>query len=119
MNIRTADAHLALLRECADTCRATLFEHCLLEGGAHVAPDHIQSMMDCIEICRTAVDFMTRGSSQHGIICASCAEICLQCAESCERLSDAVMQHCAAVCHDCAEACQRMASESGHVLAVA
>lgn len=114
MSAHHADAHLSLLRDCADICRATLFEHCLLEGGAHTAPNHVQAMTDCIEMCKTAVDFIARGSAMHGVVCAACAEICDQCAQSCQVLSDAVMQHCAQTCRECAEACRAMAQREGY-----
>ncbi len=107
------DSHLALLRQCVDHCRATLFDHCLPTGGAHVAPEHVERMMDCIEICRTAIDFMTRGSAQHGLVCGTCAEICLACADSCEQLDDAIMSRCADICRRCAEGCIGMAEASG------
>lgn len=109
--MRSPDEHLVLLRLCADTCRATLFEHCLPEGGRYTQPTHVQRMMDCIEMCKTNIDFMTRGSKMHGLVCGACAELCLACAESCEAIKDAVMRHCAAVCRNCAAACAEMASE--------
>ena len=49
--------------ECRHECQETLFDHCLEQGGAHVAPDHVKIMADCIQICQTSADFMTRGST--------------------------------------------------------
>ncbi len=108
------DTHLALLRQCADNCRATLFEHCLPSGGSHIEAEHVERMMDCIEICRAAVDFMTRGSRQHGIICAAAAEICLACADSCSQLDDPIMDRCADICRRCADGCIAMAEAAGY-----
>lgn len=94
--------------ECRATCQETLFNHCLEEGGRHVAPDHVRVIMDCIEICQTAADFMTRNSPLYLATCAACADICEACARSCEKIGGDHMNRCAEHCRRCAESCRAM-----------
>jgi hypothetical protein len=61
---------------CRDTCQSTLFTYCIEKGGHHVEPDHVRLMMDCIEMCQTSADFMTRNSQLHALVCATCAAVC-------------------------------------------
>lgn len=94
---------------CYSVCTATV-QHCLQMGGKHAEQQHINTMMDCAEICRTAADFMLRGSSHHAHVCGECADICRECEASCRALGDdQMMQQCADACRRCAESCQRMA----------
>ena len=58
--------------DCRDTCQATLYNYCLAQGGHHVEQAHVRVMEDCIQICQTAADFMTRGSDLHAAVCAEC-----------------------------------------------
>jgi hypothetical protein len=71
----------------------------------------IQLDIDCAEICRLAVGYMSRGSELAGAICETCADICDACAKECELHK--AMEHCrqcAEACRRCAEECRRMAS---------
>jgi hypothetical protein len=99
--------------DCRDTCQATLYNYCLARGGHHVEQAHVRVMEDCIQICQTAADFMTRGSDQHAAICAACADVCDACAESCEMMDDEEMTACARVCRACAESCREMSRMAG------
>jgi hypothetical protein len=94
-------------QSCHATCLTHLLQHCLEVGGAHVEPNHVRLMMDCVQICAVSADFMLRGSKHHAHICAECAEICEQCAASCEALGD--MEECVAACRACAQTCRMMA----------
>jgi hypothetical protein len=94
--------------DCASICLESLATHCLPAGGKHVEPRHVILMLDCADICRTAADFIRRGSPNHARVCAACAEICDACAESCAQLDD--MEECAEACRDCAESCREMAT---------
>lgn len=101
-------AAVNLVWECRTLCMETLYGHCLPMGGPHVAPDHVKAMTDCIQACQVCADFMTRGSEQHAVQCAACAEICDACARSCARIDSPQMQHCAEVCRRCASSCREM-----------
>lgn len=103
------------MRSCIDDCHrchATCLEmaatHCLEQGGRHTEPAHMRLMLDCAEICQTAMNFMLRNSAHHAIICRACADICRACAASCEKVGD--MQGCVDICLRCAESCERMAT---------
>jgi hypothetical protein len=94
---------------CHDICIQTM-NYCLGAGGRHAEQEHIRTLLDCIDICRTSADFMLRESALHGKTCAACAEVCDRCAQSCERFpDDEIMKACAEVCRGCAEACREMA----------
>ncbi len=99
---------IELCWECRTTCLQTLYQHCLPMGGAHAAPDHVKAMIDCIEMCQTCADFMTRQSALHMSTCLACADICDACAISCERVGGDVMLACADICQRCGHACRDM-----------
>lgn len=101
-------AAIKLVWECRTLCMETLYDHCLVMGGPHVAPDHVKAMTDCIQACQVCADFMTRGSQSHTVLCAACAEICDACARSCARIDSPQMQRCADVCRRCAKSCRDM-----------
>lgn len=98
---------IAACMNCARTCNETL-SHCLEMGGEHVAAPHIRLLLSCIEICQTAVTFMTRRSRFARQLCKLCAKICDACAVSCGKMADPFMQQCAEVCRQCAKACRAM-----------
>ncbi len=93
---------------CRDTCQSTLFNYCLEQGGHHVEAAHVRLMADCIQICQTSADFMTRNSELHEAVCAACAEVCEACADSCDMMDDQPMSDCAKVCRTCARSCREM-----------
>jgi hypothetical protein len=107
MDMRTC---IALCSECHQVCLETL-THCIGIGGRHTEASHLQILLDCADICRTAEDFMLRHSERHGLTCGLCAEICERCAESCRRIGgdDGQMERCRVTCRRCAEACRQMA----------
>lgn len=94
--------------ECRTVCQHTLFEHCLKLGGKHAEADHVRLMVDCMQACQTAADFMTRGSPLHTAMCAACADVCERCADSCEAIGGEHMMRCADACRKCAASCREM-----------
>ncbi len=94
---------------CANKCLETL-NHCIHMGGKHANPDHLNSMLDCIDLCRAATATMIRNSEFHPQICYLNAVICERCAESCLRTAaeDTHMRECADLCRQCADSCRRM-----------
>jgi hypothetical protein len=93
---------------CRTECQKTFYEHCLVAGGEHVEQDHVRIMMDCIDICQTAADSMTRLSPAYAALCAACASVCEACADSCDTLENETMRQLAAVCRACAASCRGM-----------
>ncbi len=110
-----ANALQNCLKICWDTrhhCQQTLAQHCLPKGGAHAADAHVEAMIDCIEICQVAADFLTRKSPMHTSVCAAAANICDAAADSCETfVDDKEMLHCAEICRACAKACRTTGQE--------
>jgi hypothetical protein len=54
---------------CHMTCLQMAATHCLEMGGTHTDPQHMRLMLDCAEICQTALNFMARNSDHHAVIC--------------------------------------------------
>ncbi len=98
-------------------CQQTLFQHCLIKGGEHVAPIHVELMTSAIEILQASADALTRGSGLHAPVCAACANVCEACADSCAAImcDDAPcpeMQRCADALRICAHLCRTMGQET-------
>ena len=93
--------------ECHRVCLDHFTNMCLEKGGKHVEQAHAKLMLDCIQICATSADFMTRGSDLHSYVCRACSEVCKKCADSCEKIG---MSDCAAQCRKCADSCGAMAA---------
>lgn len=97
-------------QDCHAICVQTI-AYCLQQGGQHVQASHMQSLLDCAQICQTSEDFMLRGSPLHAKVCGVCADACNSCAQSCDQFSnDQQMKACADMCRRCAASCQQMAS---------
>jgi len=93
---------------CANECQESI-DYCLRQGGKHVQPHHMKSMVDCAEVCRICDDYLLRRSEHMREICEICADVCETCAESCSGMTgDKKMEECADVCNRCAEACRNM-----------
>lgn len=93
--------------QCYQMCLHEAMNHCLESGGEHVAPDHFRTMINCAEICQTAVNFMLSSSVFSSQLCRVCAEVCDACASNCEKIG---MDDCARTCRECAENCREMAA---------
>jgi hypothetical protein len=91
-----------------------LIPHCLETGGPHAAWEHITLLLDCADICRTAADYMLRGSSRHVGVCEVCAQVCDECASDCARISpdDEEMRRCGEICRKCNEVCRQTAQSA-------
>ncbi|NMG65920.1 four-helix bundle copper-binding protein [Azoarcus indigens] len=96
-------------RHCQRICLNMATGHCLEKGGRHVEPEHLRTMLVCAEICGTAADVMTTGSTLHRQVCAVCADICDACISSCRDLDE--MDECIDACERCKDSCEAMTSE--------
>lgn len=103
--------------ECRNDCQETLFNRSLDMGGRHLEERHVKLMLDCIAVCQTAADMMTRHSSMYDVICGACAKICMACAESCQSIGGAEMIRCADSCRACAACCARNSLDAQSVAA--
>lgn len=91
---------------CGSICEKTLAS-CIQKGGAHVAPAHLEALLDCIDICRTSAAFLARGSELHQHSCELCAVACQRCADSCATMpDDSQMSACADACLACVASCE-------------
>ena len=86
---------------CEAICLQTVY-HCLKIGGARAAADHIRTLLDCSEMCRSTVHFMLAESAFQSRVCALCSEVCRRCEAACRALGEAQDLRCAEACHCCA-----------------
>ena len=95
--------------KCYEICAAT-FKHCTEMGGPHAMPKHLNTLKDCMEICKITQDFTLRDSEHVKCLCDECEKICELCAQSCEETdpNDEQMKKCAKACRDCAASCKEM-----------
>jgi hypothetical protein len=94
---------------CAESCEFCVTS-CLREQDVKALERCIQLDRDCVSVCWTASQLMSRDSEYAKQICNTCAEFCDACAEECEKHQQ--MEHCklcAQACRRCAEICRRMA----------
>lgn len=94
--------------DCHKACLQHFSQTCLEKGGDHVEAKHARLMLDCIDICATSADFMTRGSELHAHVCKACSLVCKACADSCEKVGG--MDDCVKHCRKCADSCGAMAA---------
>jgi hypothetical protein len=103
-------------KSCIEACNdcAVACDHCaascLKEQDVKAMARCIALDIDCAEICRLAVGYMSRGSELAGAICEACADVCEECGKECARHKMEHCQRCAEACRRCAEECRRMAS---------
>lgn len=96
---------ITTLANCAAEC-SHCATACLEEEDVKKLARCIKLDIDCAEICRLAISFVSRGSEHADHILHECADICAACAEECEKHSK--MEHCkrcAEICRECAELC--------------
>ena len=94
--------------QCAQECDHCAVA-CLTEDDVQMMERCIRLDMDCSQICRLAVAYMSRGSELTTSMCQLCAEVCDTCAEECARHEHDHCQRCAEACRQCAEECRKMA----------
>lgn len=86
---------------CHAICLQTVY-HCLKAGGSRASAEHIGTLLDCAEMCRSTVHFMFAGSAFESRICALCSEVCRRCEAACRTMGEAQDLRCAEACHCCA-----------------
>jgi hypothetical protein len=100
---------IELCGQCRDRCKDILVNYCLEQQGEHTEAGHVKTMLDCIQVCQIAADFMRRNSDFSYALCIACAQVCEACAKSCaEFKNDEQMQRCAQICRQCADSCYGM-----------
>lgn len=97
--------------ECTDMCSSChkmclkTLSYCIKKGGKHVAATHVQTMLDCIDMCDLSSRLSARNSELTAKVRQICNEICTKCANSCEKLNDPQMKECVDMCRKCAKHC--------------
>jgi len=91
--------------KCQKTCEEAL-KYCLSKGGKHAAKEHIDTLKDCIALCKASADLGSRGSKLTAKLREVCADACTACAKSCEALNDPKLKDCVTACNECAKSCE-------------
>ncbi len=104
---------------CIDACNrcAAASDHCATACLAEPDPKPLAHCialdMDCADICRLAVGYMSRGSVHAHALCQLCADICEACADECEKHPMDHCRQCGQACRHCADECRRMPQQRG------
>jgi hypothetical protein len=106
---------LEQFQSCIDACNSCAIAcdycavSCLQEPDPKSMARCIALDMDCAQMCRLAVAYMSRGSEFASSICQACADVCEACGDECAKFQVAHCQECAQACRRCADECRRMA----------
>lgn len=95
--------------KCAEACEKAL-EHLKGKGASEAT---INTIKDCITLCKTSADLKTRGSSLATKLAAACAEACKKCAKVCADQKDEALRDCIDQCNVCADACTNTVKAGG------
>lgn len=95
--------------KCAERCEKALAH--LEAKGASAAT--LNTLKDCITLCKTSADLKSRGSELSSKISAACAEACKKCATVCADTKDEALKDCVEQCNTCAQACTHTAKAGG------
>ncbi len=95
--------------KCAESCEKAL-AHLQTKGASEAT---INTLKDCITLCKTSADLKTRGSSLSGKLASACAEACKSCAKVCADTKDEALKDCVEQCNTCAKACTNTAKAGG------
>jgi hypothetical protein len=95
---------ISLCEDCHDAAAETI-GHCLARGGRYAAPELLEALLDCQQLCDLARDTLLRDSPLQRGAGALCAGACLRCADLCAVLADEdpMMDRCAELSRRCAE----------------
>lgn len=108
--IHSTDKYQACISACSRCTQACLecMAACLNEPDVPARKDCICMLMECAEICREAVWFMSAGTRHIPELCRLCAGICEKCASECKAFQDSHCVKCAGECKKCAKECEKM-----------
>jgi hypothetical protein len=98
-------------RRCQDACLDAV-GHALRRGQRYAEEDLVGALLDAVDVCRTNIDFLRRGSPLRARTCAVCADVCERAAELCATFrDDPPMRACADACRRCAATCREIAAD--------
>lgn len=99
-------ALIAILNECAATCRYCSVAS-LDEENVKTMVSSIKNCLDCAEMCSQLASYLSRNSIHSAKILKACIDLCEACAKECEKHTHMDhCQECAEMCRKCANACK-------------
>ncbi|MBP7861230.1 hypothetical protein KA183_06075 [bacterium] len=109
MSQTTSEIAKGNTKHCADVCQKTL-DYCVKKGGKHAEASVTNSLKDCIQACKSAFDFLNRGSAGlQGKSCALAVQACNECAKTMDAFSgDNTMLACANECRKTVGNCEKL-----------
>lgn len=67
-------------------------------GEGEARRERITLLVDTADICRTAADFVQRGSAHQGAVARACAAVCRACREMCEASGESALEAVVKAC---------------------
>jgi len=90
--------------DCAVTCEKTL-AYFNTKGGKYVAAKNLDTIKDCIALCKASADLKSRKSASAEKLDAVCHDVCAKCAQMCKDLKDPALKDCIESCETCHKCC--------------
>jgi hypothetical protein len=90
--------------DCAATCEKTL-TYFNKKGGKYVEAKNLDTIKDCIALCKASADLKSRKSANAAQLDAVCNDVCKKCAEVCKNLKDPALKDCIESCETCHKCC--------------
>ncbi len=90
--------------DCAATCEKTL-DYFKKKGGKYVEAKNLDTLKDCIALCKASADLKSRNSAHAKKLDAVCHDVCKQCAQMCKDMNDPALKDCVQSCETCHDCC--------------
>jgi hypothetical protein len=90
--------------DCAATCEKTLV-YFTKKGGKYASAKNLDTLKDCIALCKASADLKSRKSAHAQKLDAVCNEVCKQCAQMCKDMNDPALKDCVKSCETCHDCC--------------
>ena len=104
----TPQIALGNCKACATACEKTL-NYCTEKQGKYASATTTNALKDCITACKSASEFLARGSAYSQASMATCINACNECAKTCESFKDDNnMKACADECRKTAGNCSKI-----------
>jgi hypothetical protein len=91
--------------DCAAECEKTL-AYFNKKGGKYIEAKNVDTIKDCLALCKASADLKTRKSAYAAKLDAVCHEVCSKCAQVCKDLKDPALKECITSCETCHKCCE-------------
>lgn len=91
--------------DCARICDQTL-TYMQKKGGKYTAGNNVQTILDCIQLCKASANLEARKSPNTAKLMEVCHKVCMDCAKMCRDLNDPKLAECVKACEECHSCCE-------------